>query len=559
MKVYVFSATVALLAVFFFTNFVSYVKILLQLTSDASLCPVFDSRAPPRFATDNSTVLRILNSDAYRMESVKKLSSAVRVDTQVTDNLPDVAEAPEKWEHFAQFHEYLEQHFPRIYEACDVFKVNTWGLVFHWKGADSSLKPLLLAAHQDVVPVQKDTLNDWTYPPFDGHYDGKYVYGRGASDCKNSLVAVMEALDLLISENYAPQRGVLVAFGFDEEISGTRGASTIAAFLEDKFGKDSVYAIIDEGPGLLQDAVTGNLVAAPATGEKGYADIRVDLFMKGGHSSIPPDHGAIGIMGELAYNIEQDQYSPLLTDENPLLQYMQCLAVNSGDKMSKLQKKAILRAGFDKVANSKVVKVLSQNSLTKYLIKTSQAADVIHGGEKANALPEDVALVVNHRVAIGTTVAEVQDHFVSRVVSLAKKYGMDVEAFGKPVFKTKEPAGSFSVSTFGTDLEYAPVTPSKGKVWEYLASTTRHVFEDLVLNNTLGYPLVTAPCLMPANTDTRYYWNLTKNIFRYSPMIVDMFENNIHSVDEKILFDGHLQLTAWYYEYIQNVDSKHAE
>jgi hypothetical protein len=30
----------------------------------------------------------------------------------------------------------------------EVTKVNTYGLVFHWKGSDASLKPLLLAAHQ---------------------------------------------------------------------------------------------------------------------------------------------------------------------------------------------------------------------------------------------------------------------------------------------------------------------------------------------------------------------------------------------------------------------------
>ena len=58
--------------------------------------------------------------------------------------------------------------------------------------------------------------------------------------------------------------------------------------------------------------------------------------------------------------------------------------------------------------------------MTKYLIRTSQALDIINGGEKANALPEHVKLLVNHRVAIGTSVAEVQENFVSRVVEVAK-------------------------------------------------------------------------------------------------------------------------------------------
>ena len=31
--------------------------------------------------------------------------------------------------------------------------VHTFGLVFSLKGSDSSLKPLMLTAHQDVVPV----------------------------------------------------------------------------------------------------------------------------------------------------------------------------------------------------------------------------------------------------------------------------------------------------------------------------------------------------------------------------------------------------------------------
>jgi len=77
-----------------------------------------------------------------------------------------------------------------------------------------------------------------------------------------------------------------------------------------------------------------------------------------------------------------------------------------------------------KFANSKLVEGISKNRLTKYLIRTSQALDIINGGEKANALPEHVKLLVNHRVAIGTSVAEVQENFVSRVVEVAKRHGL---------------------------------------------------------------------------------------------------------------------------------------
>lgn len=73
-------------------------------------------------------------------------------------------------------------------------KVNTWGLVYVWKGSNESLKPLLLAAHQgcllalslssiyslklrgvfvDVVPVEPTTVDTWEHPPYSGFFDGK--------------------------------------------------------------------------------------------------------------------------------------------------------------------------------------------------------------------------------------------------------------------------------------------------------------------------------------------------------------------------------------------------
>jgi arginine utilization protein RocB len=102
--------------------------------------------------------------------------------------------------------------------------VNRFGLVYTVEGWDSSLQPILLTAHQDVVPVENSTLDEWDYPPFSGHYDESsgYIYGRGASDDKSAITALMTALEALLSQkNYYPRRTVVFAFGFDEEYSGT--------------------------------------------------------------------------------------------------------------------------------------------------------------------------------------------------------------------------------------------------------------------------------------------------------------------------------------------------
>jgi Gly-Xaa carboxypeptidase len=75
-------------------------------------------------------------------------------------------------------------------------------------------------AHQYVVPVLKVTESRWKYPPYSAHYDGRLIWSRGATDCKNNLIGVLGAFEALLEKNFTPQRTILAGFGFDEEISG---------------------------------------------------------------------------------------------------------------------------------------------------------------------------------------------------------------------------------------------------------------------------------------------------------------------------------------------------
>lgn len=109
-------------------------------------------------------------------------------------------------------HGYLEKTFPRVWATLDVETVQKWGLLLTWKGSDDKLKPVVLMAHQDVVPVNPSTVDQWTYPPFDAHLDESgWIWGRelhpsspqseeplltvsytpsvagGTADCKNTV------------------------------------------------------------------------------------------------------------------------------------------------------------------------------------------------------------------------------------------------------------------------------------------------------------------------------------------------------------------------------------
>lgn len=158
-------------------------------------------------------------------------------------------------------------NWPR-HSKLEITKVNTYGILIEWKGKDESLKPYLFMAHQDVVPVLPATEDKWKYPPFSGHFDGRFIWGRGASDCKNNLIGILEAFETLLEKEYTPERSVLAAFGFDEEISGPQGAKFLAAHIEKTRGKDSIELIVDEG-GLGFKELYGSIFALPAVGEKG--------------------------------------------------------------------------------------------------------------------------------------------------------------------------------------------------------------------------------------------------------------------------------------------------
>lgn len=331
-----------------------------------------------------------ISSDEFKEGSIGRLSGAVQIPSESFDDLGPIGEDP-RWDVMFKFADYLKKIFPRVHEHMEPEVVNTHGLIFTWKGSDKKLKPLLLMAHQDVVPVPNATIDAWTHPPFSGYYDGHYIWGRGSSDCKNQLIAVMETMELLLDAGYEPKRTVVLSFGFDEECSGQQGAGHLASFLYDRYGQDGIAALVDEGSGFME--AWGSLFAAPGTGEKGYTDVHITIRTPGGHSSIPTDHTSIGILSELITKIEAHQYPTYLSDDNPYLGQLQCGATHAPDFPKKIKKLLGRHSshGCKAKPDHLAIEAAKQSRAVKYLMQTSQAVDVIEGGVKVNALPERVA------------------------------------------------------------------------------------------------------------------------------------------------------------------------
>lgn len=78
---------------------------------------------------------------------------------------------------------------------------------------------------------------------------------------------------------------------------------------------------------------------------------------------------------------------------------LQCLAEYSVD-MPGTFRDLILQAASSDAALDLLTRALAKISLFKSLIGTTQGIDVIKGGIKVNALPEQASAIVNHRIAV---------------------------------------------------------------------------------------------------------------------------------------------------------------
>ena len=185
--------------------------------------------------------------------------------------------------------------------------VNEHGLLFRWAGTDSSLKPVLVMAHQDVVPIEPGTEAKWTHPPFDGAIADGFVWGRGAIDDKGSLICLFEALEDMLGRGYVPARTLYLASGFDEEVGGTFGTKKIEELLASRGVK--LEWVLDEGSAVTQGIFPGieRQVASIAVSEKGYLSVELVAHTEGGHSSMPPAETAIGVLSHAIDRLEHEQ------------------------------------------------------------------------------------------------------------------------------------------------------------------------------------------------------------------------------------------------------------
>jgi acetylornithine deacetylase/succinyl-diaminopimelate desuccinylase-like protein len=265
-------------------------------------------------------------------------------------------------------------------------------------------KPILLLAHLDVVEARRE---DWSFDPFKLTEKDGYYYGRGSADDKFMASTFVANLIRFKQEGFRPNRDIIVALETDEEI-GDRNAVGIQWLIKNHRELiDAEFALNEGGRiGLRNGKALRNDVQ---TSEKVFADYRLEVKNKGGHSSVPSKDNAIYHLAGALTRLGQFDF-PVKLNETTRKWLKE--AAPFEDKQISADMPLVASEHPDPAAVAHLSSLPAYNAQ----LRTTCVATLLEGGHADNALPQKAEATVNCRVLPGEPLDEVQKTLV-RVVA----------------------------------------------------------------------------------------------------------------------------------------------
>lgn len=439
-----------------------------------------------------------------------RLSEAIQLKTVATREDPT-----SNADQFKALHALMEKRFPKVHVTLKREIASDGSLLYVWQGSQADALPILMLAHQDVVPVPPETEKNWTYPAFGGVDKDGYIWGRGSLDNKGNLFSQLEAIEALIGAGFKPQRSVYLFASADEEIQGIRGAKVMAATL--KARKVRFEFVIDEGLMITQGILPG--VAAPVAivgiAEKGYTTVLLKLSGTPGHASLPPPKGTatIALMSAALKRVDDEQAPAGI--RGAAAEMFDTLAPEMG---------GVMRVALSNrwLFGPLVQKKLEQSAATNAMLRTTTALTVVHSGSKDNVLPGTAEANINFRLLPGDTI----DAVLERTRALV----------GKEV-----PADRFEIYALDGATNPSPIAPTDGPAYHVLNKTLREVFPDALV----------VPGLYIAGSDSVHFTELSDHIYKFSPWRLGAADTSrIHGIDERVAKTNYVEAIRFYHRLI---------
>lgn len=446
-----------------------------------------------------------LSEDQERIDEYSaKLSKMVQFETVSDPENPQV-------EKFREFHNVLQSLFPTVFEKLEKIEIDG-NLMMKWAGKDSSLDPIILISHLDVVPAE----GEWKYPPFSGTIaDGK-IWGRGTGDIKEGVLCFYQAAEELLKEGYVPNCDVYLGSSCTEEIGGD-GAPKLASWFKERGIK--LFMLCDEGGGIVQDPVSGvkGNFAAIGIFEKGYGDLKFTARSQGGHSSTPPKNTPIARLAKFESEIER--HNPFKVKFSPAVDSMfKELAPYCSNFWLKM---IMSNLWLYKPVVAKVLPSISREAAA--MLQTTVAFTMQKGSDGYNVIPQEAWVTANLRY-IPHQKSEESNKLIS---DIAKKYDIECE-----IVKMNDPSKSLDLN---------------GDAYRLACEAIKKIFPGIGI----------MPYVVTGGTDSRFFGEVCDNCVRFSPINMGPEQmKSMHGIDENIEQATLPGGVDWYKEIIRLQESR---
>ncbi|MGO4128628.1 M20/M25/M40 family metallo-hydrolase [Inquilinus sp. YAF38] len=395
---------------------------------------------------------------------------------------------------------------------------------------DGSKPPVLVAAHSDVVPVER---SHWTVDPFAGVVKDGYVLGRGAMDFKGGL-AVFATAVMMLAENKVPlDRDVIFLSEADEE-AGDYGTDWLAENHWDKI--DAEFAL-NEGGWIFQNKDGAARQVNVTTRDKIYLTLKLSATGTPTHSSRPalPKDSAIGRLSVALARLAASDTEPKLNDQTR--SYFEALARSAGEPLAGRIRTLVegKDAAARRQAGEEIVAAGDYPLLWHALMRDTVAVTMLEGGIKENVIPGSAAALVNMRLVPGSTLDD---------------------AIGEVRAIIQDPQIEISVPAYPS-LDAAREAIAK-RTAEAASSIDTELYRALAANAEAVWPKVeVVPALFEAGTDAVAWRAKGIPVYGIYPYPLDNETLlRMHGNDERIGVQALDQGTEWVYRTLVEVAGK---
>lgn len=378
---------------------------------------------------------------------------------------------------------------------------------------DGSKRPVLLAAHADVVGVERDK---WSVDPFAGIEKNEHVYGRGAIDFKGGIAVFARAAMMLAERKVPLARDVIFLSEADEEGVGSYNTTWLAR--EHWADIDAEFAL-NEG-GWIMKGETGRVrYVSISTADKGTLPLTVTAHGTSTHSSMPRPDNAIFALSRALARISMYETPLIITSETR--QFFTALSRTSAAPMSQYYRDLV---GRDPAKARHADSIVGRDPLLHALVRNTIAPVLIAGGFRANVIPGSAQATINLRIIPGSDpaalVADLKRVAADSTIEFTLGTGLSADT---------------PVSSVNTDL-YRALKRSARAEWPGAEVT---------------------PYLFQAGTDAAAWRTRGVPVYGIYPYPIDANElTRMHGNDEKVSVESLEQGTDFIYHTLVDVAGK---